>query len=130
MSVSIDTRYADGSVWFLELRSFSATWSELRLTAEDLLRLQDAILADPRQHPVIPGTGGLRKMRFAPPSLKTGKRGALRVCFASFERFSAIVLVLAFRKNESENLSAADKKAAKKLLVELETEIAKKISLK
>lgn len=115
------------SVWFLELHNFTAAWADHRLTVEDFLSLQDAILADPRRHPVIAGIGGLRKIRFAPRSSGRGKRGAFRVCYALFDRFSAIVLVFVYGKNEMKTLPPAVKKTVKKLLVELEQEIEQKM---
>jgi len=101
------------SLWFIETRNFTASWTELRLGATDLTELQDLILIDPKSHPVVSGTGGLRKIRFASKSHGKGKRGALRVCYAFLERFSAVVLVLVYAKNEKVNLSPAEKKVVK-----------------
>ncbi|MGH7215365.1 MAG: hypothetical protein ACREIT_11435, partial [Tepidisphaeraceae bacterium] len=67
------------------------------------------------------GTGGLRKLRFAPPSWHTGKRGATRVCYAYFSRFANVLLVVAFGKNEQANLDAGQKREAAKLLKWFET---------
>jgi hypothetical protein len=114
------------SVWFIETKWFTATWSELRLSVDDLIIMQDLIKVDPTRYPVIRGTGGLRKMRFAPPSSGRGKRGALRVCYAYFDRFEAIVLVLVYPKNEMADLSPAEKKAVKKLLAQIGQEFEKR----
>ena len=68
---------------FVELRGFSADWAKLDLTLDDLFELQNTILTRPRIFPAIPGTGGLRKLRFA--QLRSqGKRGGARVCYAHF----------------------------------------------
>ena len=58
------------------------------------------------------GTGGLRKIRFAPPSWHTGKRGAVRVCYAWFPGHARAYFVALFAKNEKANLSAAESQAA------------------
>lgn len=62
------------------------------------------------------GTGGLRKLRFAPPSWHTGKRGATRVCYVHVIRAEAVGLVAIFATNEKENLSAEDKAFAAKVV--------------
>jgi hypothetical protein len=51
---------------FVELSSFTRTWDELGLPEEELGELQLRILANPKGHPVLRGTDGLRKMRYAP----------------------------------------------------------------
>jgi hypothetical protein len=107
-------------VWFLETQRFTATWDKMRLSVDELIRLQDLIMAAPTSYPVVPGTGGLRKMRFAPSTTKRGKRGSLRVCYAYFHRFLAIVLVLVFSKNEKDDISPAEKKMLRIFLVRLE----------
>jgi len=66
-------------VEFVELGEFTKAWSELKLTVDDLFVLQTVIMCDPAGGPVVSGTGGLRKLRFAPPGWKVGKRGVLRI---------------------------------------------------
>lgn len=94
---------------FIELRDFSESWERLGLDADDLLALQDAIMAGPQRPPVIPGTGGLRKIRFAPPSRNVGKRGAIRVCYVYFADPGLILLMLAYSKTEKDTLTPAEK---------------------
>ena len=102
---------------FIELPGFIADWESLGLDVEyDLLALQFAIMAGPKGGKVIPGTGGLRKLRFSPPRWRTGKRGALRVCYVYFEEFAVVVLVYAYSKSQQEDLTPAEKKAVRKLI--------------
>ncbi|MGD9720341.1 MAG: hypothetical protein AB7O59_07085 [Pirellulales bacterium] len=96
---------------FIDTRQFDAAWNELRLTDDDHADLEDRILNAPLQAPVIPGTVGVRKMRYAPPSWNTGRRGALRVCYVCFLDVGTIVLLTVYPKNVKDTLSAADKKA-------------------
>jgi hypothetical protein len=105
---------------FIELDIFTQDWRELGLTDEDLLALQIAIMAGPQLHPVISGTGGLRKIRFAPAAWRRGKRGAARVCFAYFPGFSIVLLVAAFDKNEKEDITQEERRTIKRLLREFE----------
>ena len=56
----------DAADWpkFIELPGFTRAWTTLGLRDGDLTALQAAILEGPFRHPVIAGTGGLRKIRF------------------------------------------------------------------
>ena len=104
---------------FTELRGFQTDWKQLGLNVEqDLLSLQWAIMESPRAGAVIQGTGGLRKLRFAPPRWGTGKRGALRVLYVYFEEYGHVLLVTAYAKNEDDRFSEADKKQVKFLIEE------------
>lgn len=64
---------------FFELKWFTRDWDGLGLRESDdeLCALQLMIMCDPAGYPVIPGTHGLRKLRFAPSTWNKGKRGAL-----------------------------------------------------
>ena len=97
--------------------SFASEWKRFRLSDEDLRHLELAIMQDPEGGATMAGTGGVRKMRFAPPSMRTGKSGAFRVCYVWFAEFSTVLLLLMYPKNEKDNLSADDK-AACRLLVQ------------
>lgn len=59
---------------------------------------------------VIPGTGGLRKIRFGRAGDRVGKRGGLRVCYVLFPEHGIALLVTAYGKNQKDDLSAAEKK--------------------
>lgn len=64
---------------FVELDPFTPAWKRLGLGDEDLRALQISICSWPDHGSVMSGTGGLRKIRFAPESWKTGLSGAARV---------------------------------------------------
>ncbi len=82
-------------------------------------------MRDPAGAPVMKGTGGLRKIRYAPSSRGKGKSGSMRVGFAQFPQFGRIYLVTLFLKKDAENLSAADRKAIKAALEGLEEALKK-----
>jgi hypothetical protein len=111
---------------FIELKWFTKDWDDLGLRESDdeLCALQLMIMCDPVGYPVIPGTDGLRKLRFAPATWRTGKRGALRVAFVYFERFAVVLLVTLYQKNEKGDLSKEEVKAINKLIARIETELA------
>jgi hypothetical protein len=112
-------------VIFVELDDFTNDWQELRFSDDDLHALQLTIMEKPKGAPVVPGTRGLRKIRFAPAKSGKGKSGGSRVCYAYFEEYALVLLVLAYPKSEKDDLSNAEKKAIKKLLEEIEQEFAK-----
>ncbi len=103
----------DASEWptFLHLDLFDTEWSQLRLGDDDLQELQSAILASPDRHPVVRGTEGLRKLRFAPAKEARGKSGAYRVGYVLFREFGFILLVTVWGKKEKADLSADDRNA-------------------
>ena len=76
--------------------------------------MEKLIIDNPEGGDVMSGSGGLRKIRFAPPSWNMGKSGATRVCYALFSHIQTVYLITLFTKNEKPNLSDADKASAKK----------------
>lgn len=105
---------------FVELDEFIDDWKKLGLNDdEDLFALQIVIMANPEGSPVIEGTGGLRKLRFAPASWKRGKRGSARVCYAYFKEHALALLVTAYSHKEKANLSAKEKQGIKAYLEQI-----------
>jgi hypothetical protein len=104
---------------FGQVAGFVAEWHRLGLTDEDLQALETLIMERPESGVVMPGTGGLRKIRFAPPSWHTGKSGATRVCYVIFADIGYCGLIALFAKNEQSNLNAAQKAQARRLIADL-----------
>lgn len=99
---------------FVEYPAFSDDWKERGLDVEeDLLVLQLMIMANPTGARVIQGTGGLRKMRFAPTRWNCGKSGAARVCYAYCKEHWTVVLFMAYGKGAKETLTASEKAVIK-----------------
>ena len=111
---------------FIQMSGFADEWERLRLEDEDLRRLEMAIMARPKGNPVIPGTGGLRKMRFSPPGMGKGKRGAFRVCYVYFEEVKVVILVIVYSKREYHNLTPAGRKTIKQLISRQRNEFSKR----
>lgn len=105
---------------FLYAPGFVREWDRLGLTDGDLRALEAQIEKAPDSPPVMPGTGGLRKLRFAAPSRHTGKRGAMRVGFGYLRMKSAILMVVIFAKNEASDLSPEQKSGIRKWLTLME----------
>jgi hypothetical protein len=107
----------DPATWvnFIELHGFRDDWKRLGLTDDDLWMAQTMIGSEPKGSPVIKGTGGLRKLRFAPPKT-SGRRKWFRICYVYFPEACVVLLVVAYAKNESDNLTAADRKLFSQLI--------------
>jgi hypothetical protein len=101
---------------FIQAAAFVAEFRRLRLTDEDLQNLEQMLIENPLSGKVMPRTGGVRKVRFAPPSRGTGKRGALRVCYAWFPAHSTIGLFLVYPKSERDTLTADDEAVCRQLV--------------
>lgn len=99
--------------------SFEEEWRRLKLTDEDLQALESLIRQSPARGAVVRGTGGLRKLRFAPPSLRKGKSGALRICYVWLAEFGVVYLLLLYPKSEKADLSAAEQKYMKEWIESL-----------
>jgi len=61
-------------------------------------------------------------MRFAPVTWRKGKKGALRVGYVYFEEYATILLVLVYTKTKKEELTPAEKKTIKHLIMRIERE--------
>jgi hypothetical protein len=76
-----------------------------RLDEEAYRRLQIALILRPEQGPIIGGTGGLRKVRWAKPG--SGKRVGLRVIYYWAPNERAFYMLYAYAKNEQGDLTPA-----------------------
>lgn len=94
-------------ITFYRLPSFQRSTKKL-FEEEDVERLIACLLIDPEQGDVIPGTKGLRKLRFALGN--RGKRGGSRVIYYLHVPNDKILLLYAYAKNERSDMSAAEKK--------------------
>jgi hypothetical protein len=108
------------------MEGFAADWKDLGLADDDLMALQVLIMLKPKGCPVVRGTGGLRKMRFSPPKWGRGKSGAIRVCYVFFEEYRMVLLIVAYAKNEADDLSAQQKKDIRKLIARERAELSKR----
>ena len=97
---------------FKETSFFTRQITEL-LSDEELNALQWALMANPESGNLIRGSGGLRKLRWAGSG--RGKRGGLRVIYNWHVPDNIILLLLAYPKNEQENLTQAQVKVLKSI---------------
>lgn len=98
---------------FIETPVFTAA---LRRSLDDeaLRALQVALLLRPAQGPVIRGSGGLRKLRWAPSG--RGKSGGVRVIYYWAPEENVIYLLYLYAKNEQGNLTPSQVRALSRLV--------------
>ena len=87
------------------------------LDEDEKQELIEFLAGNPLAGDEIEETGGVRKLRFAASG--RGKRGGARVIYYYLDDDFPIYALLAYPKNAKTDLTADEKKAARKLVVEL-----------
>jgi hypothetical protein len=100
-------------VVILETRVFTTRISDL-LDDEQYRALQVYLVRRPTAGEVIPGTGGLRKVRWGMQG--RGKRGGCRVIYFWHPASSRLLMLFAFSKNERADLSASQRKLLRQIV--------------
>jgi hypothetical protein len=92
---------------FIETAIFTGCITRL-LTDEEYRDLQAVLYDDPKAGDVIPGTGGLRKIRWR--SHKRGKRGGIRVIYYCYSE-QKLYMLFAYDKTKQGDLTPEQLKA-------------------
>jgi mRNA-degrading endonuclease RelE of RelBE toxin-antitoxin system len=91
--------------------------AERLFSPDERKAIVDRLAADPTCGVIIPGSGGIRKVRFGFGG--RGKSGGARIIYLfSGERLPVFVLAV-FAKNEKANLSAAERNALARMVVDM-----------
>ena len=86
-----------------------------RLVDDDNYReLQEVLIGNPEAGDVIPGSGGLRKIRWRVAG--RGKRGGVRVIYYRVNTAERIYMLYAYAKNEVEDLTRDQLKALRQIV--------------
>ena len=103
-----------GMVWItvVETKAFSSQ-AKGRLTDEEVSALTTMLAREPDCGVVIPGTGGLRKVRIGVQG--RGKRGGARVIYYFHNETLPIFLLAVFAKNEKADLTADERASMAKV---------------
>ena len=109
----------------VQFRAFTAKWASQKLNDDDLQAPELQLMRNPLAGPVMAGTGGVRKARFAPPSRHAGKSGSFRVCYLWFPQHAIIALMTIFAKNEQGNLDRAQRNTLAGLVKQYSDELNK-----
>ncbi len=92
-----------------------------KLLGEEARReMEESIVAAPDAAPVIRGTGGIRKLRWAGSG--RGKRGGIRTIYFYHAGPSAIYLLTAYAKSDREDLTPADTRALSRMVAGIKKE--------
>ena len=86
------------------------------LPDEEYRKLQAALVGKPTLGPLIRGTGGLRKARWALPG--RGKRGGVRVIYYWAASQEQLFMLLMYPKSERDDLTPAQLRQLRKLVEE------------
>jgi hypothetical protein len=87
---------------FIETKLFARLVQDY-LSENEYVALQQALLADPEAGAIIPGSGGVRKLRWGVAG--RGKRGGIRVIYFLRTRHGQIWMLTLYAKNVAENIS-------------------------
>lgn len=104
-------------ITLIEFPTFVREADEL-LTRQELDDLRTLLATRPEAGVVIPGTGGIRKLRFGVEAKGKGKRGGARVIYYFHSPVIPLALLAIYAKNEKIDLSANDKRELKILVAD------------
>jgi hypothetical protein len=88
---------------FIETRLFTRLVGDY-LSDEEYGELQAALIANPHAGDVVPGSGGVRKLRWR--AAGRGKRGGYRVIYFAKAAQGVIWMLTIYPKNVAENIPA------------------------
>ena len=86
------------------------------LADDEYRRLQTILVIRPDAGNLIPGSGGLRKIRWGAQG--RGKRGGVRVIYYWAVKQERILMLLMYPKNERDNLTAEQLKVLRRIIEE------------
>jgi hypothetical protein len=100
---------------FVELPAFERRRADY-LDDEAFRALQQLLMTRPEAGDLMPGTGGLRKLRFPDARRGKGKRGGLRVIYYWWDAGPQFWLFTLYDKDEMSDLTPAQRKALRAMI--------------
>jgi len=94
------------------------------LTREERAELITMLALNPMVGDVIPGTGGVRKLRFGAGG--RGKRGGFRVVYYVLNKALPLVAIILYGKNEQADLTPDEKRGAEVIVAAMKAELARR----
>jgi hypothetical protein len=113
---------------FITTNEFWNLWVSIGFNDEDIRCLEDELIERPDAGKVIPGTGGLRKLRWQRKGM--GKRSGIRVLYVDFLKYEQLHFISLIKKSEKENISITDKKTISNLIKKIEKKLERKYNEK
>lgn len=106
-------KYTLDMISFVEFSEFSR-FAEKNLSVEEYENLTSHVVLNPEAGVIIPGTGGVRKLRWAAKG--KGKSGGVRVIYYYHDMDMPLLLLTGFAKNEMEDIRQKARNNFKKLV--------------
>ena len=106
---------------FVEVSGFSEDREDC---LSDVLyaQLQQRLMVNPEEGDVMPGCGGLRKIRIGDAGRGKGKRGGARVIYLHVPEARRFYMIDVYGKDEQVDLSPADKKLLRQIALTVKAE--------
>ena len=102
---------------FIEAPAFSR-YRDQYLDDDGFRDLQASLAVNPEAGDLIPGAGGIRKLRWKDPRRGKGKRGGLRIIYYCFLSDEEIWLLTLYDKNEASDLTSHERDQLRRALEE------------
>jgi len=106
---------------FVESTGFTESVCDL-MDDRAYAQLQRELMEEPDTGKVMPGCGGLRKIRIADPKRGKGKRGGARVVYLHVPEAKRFYMLDVYGKDEKDDLSPDEKKELRELAEQLKKE--------
>ena len=98
-------------------RRFDRDLKKMGVSAQDAAKLEEVLVENPTAGDVIPGLGGVRKVRFGYGG--RGKRGGGRAVYLLLVADDVIALLRAYGKVEQEDMTPDEKRGLAALVKEI-----------
>jgi hypothetical protein len=106
---------------FVEISGFTEAVADL-LPDHVYAGLQHRLMNNPEAGDVMPGCGGLRKIRVGDPRRGKGKRGGARIIYLHVPEAKRFYMLDIYGKDEKDELSPDEKKELRQLTKQLKAE--------
>ncbi len=113
----MEAKARETGICIVEFPTFRSEADDL-FTAEELDDLRTLLAFSPETGRIIPGTGGIRKLRCGVEKKHKGTRGGARVIYYFHSEMMPLALLAVYAKNEKIDLSADEKKELRQLVRE------------
>lgn len=108
---------------FVETTGFTSVVQEYFGGDEGLRMFQSTLLQDPERGDLMPGCGGLRKVRQRDPRRGKGARGGLRIIYLYVPEARHVLLLDVYDKAEANDLTTQERKVLAALAARFREEI-------
>ncbi|MBC1976426.1 addiction module toxin RelE [Listeria booriae] len=104
---------------FIYVDEFDRSAQKHGFTSRDYFHIEQLLLSDPKKGTVLQFANGLRKLRYAPIHLKSGKSGGFRIFYVDIESYNIVVMITLINKREADNLTDEELRYLGKFVVQL-----------